>query len=273
MLELADNADLKSAGRNSVWVRVPLVAYFICEETHMLVIRENLYESNSSSMHSVVVTNTDDVVTHEEINGELWNDETIRVHKGKMNMWHIEEGYGRYPFVLLASFEDKLRYAMCEFLGCLYSDDLLFHERYEMFREICKELIDGFEDFDIRTMEYDIYRDSEGNEILHKDLCYEGYENGKEQYSYTGKDGQKYIATMDEEYCLESPDIGMIDHQSAGLLSGFLRKNNITLKDFLTHKKYNIVIDGDEYCEFQKWVRKGLINMDNIVECYPRSNI
>ena len=78
---------------------------------------------------------------------------------------------------------------------------------------------------------------------------------------------------MDEEYCLESPDIGMIDHQSAGLFSSFLRKNNITLKDFITHKKYNIVIDGDEYCEFQKWVKKGLINMDNIVECYPKGNI
>ena len=44
----------------------------------------------------------------------------------------------------------------------------------------------------------------------------------------------------------------------------------ITLEEFLTKKKYIVVIDGDEYCEFQNMKNAGIINMDNIEKQYPK---
>ena len=56
------------------------------------------------------------------------------------------------------------------------------------------------------------------------------------------------------------------------MLQGFLEKENITLKEFLFNKKYIIIIDGDEYCMFDKAKESGLINMSNIQKEFPDPN-
>lgn len=54
-------------------------------------------------------------------------------------------------------------------------------------------------------------------------------------------------------------DYGDIDHQSVGLLQRFLEKYDVSLEDFLTRREYFVVIDGDEYCVFDKMTDMGIV--------------
>ena len=240
-------------------------------------IRQLAFETNSSSQHCIVVTKNDAHVNPDII---LWdpyeerNDyDVVYLSNGKWSLHNIDDGYGRYPFRFMTTFEDKFKYAMCEYLGHLYIDDPEWDRIYNEFKEIAKEIIPGFEDFHIYTKDVDNYLDEDGNSIPHKDLYYEYYNDIEHRehrnvYYYIDKDGNKAPAILDEENYIEMPNIGSIDHQSAGLLKNFIKDRNITLKEFLTNKKYVIVVDGDEYCEFDKLLNSGFINKDFIVDIY-----
>ena len=240
------------------------------------VIRENCFETNSSSQHSIVVTKND---THIDPNHIVWDrlddhqdifDTVYLWHDGKWRLRDIDDGYGRYPFQILTSFEDKLKYSMCEFMGRLYEDDPEWQKWYEEFESIAYEFVPGFKGFDIETKDIDIYLDKDGNEIPHKKLIYDGWSNHTSHYSYIDTDGNKQPATLDEENYLEMPNIGSIDHQSSGLLKNFLKEKGITLREFLSNKRYIIVIDGDEICDWERYKASGLINL-NYIEEYSTS--
>lgn len=240
--------------------------------------RQSCFETNSSSMHSICIMKNDVHVTPEELtadyNSDAYNeDEFVYLRKNKLDMYGIDEGFGRYPFKILFTFKDKLKYAMCEYLGNMYIDDPEWEEIYDSFRDICKELIPGFEDFYLYTKEEDIYLDDKGNEILRKNLRYDHYDNehGRSVYTYIDEYGNRKYAIYDKENYMEQPEIGSIDHQSAGLLKSFLKNKGISLKEFLTNKKYVIIVDGDEYCLWDQYKRAGFINMDNIIEEYEGS--
>ena len=53
------------------------------------------------------------------------------------------------------------------------------------------------------------------------------------------------------------------------LILNFLNKYNIPIEVFLTNRKYWVVIDGDEYCEFKKQYKHRIINVDDITEIFP----
>ena len=248
----------------------------------MKVIRRNIFESNSSSQHSICVTKNDshvkpeDFVYNEET-GE-YPDEYIYISdgdngNGNLRLYHIDEGYGRYPFMMLTTFKDKLKYAMCEYLGTLYEDDPLWEPTYNEFKEIVKEVLPGFEDFRFDIKDVDLYQDKDGNDILTKDLRYDGWdsENNSPKYYYLDKFGNKQPAIFNEEDYMEMPRIGMIDHQSMGMLKNFIKDNNISLKEFLTNKKYVIIVDGDEYETWETYKRSGMIDLDFIVSEYDKS--
>lgn len=240
----------------------------------MKVVRKSCFETNSSSAHSLLVTKNDTHVTTDELlsNGSD-NDDRIYVDdNGEIWLFGIQYGYGRSPFEILSSFEDKLKYALCEFLGYKHGDEDDYDSIYQEFIDITKELIPGFIDFDISTKDVDIYLDEDGNELKSKDLKYDHWdrESNSAVYVYTAKDGVKKVATLSDQF-YEVPDIGTIDHQSSGILTNFLRDKGITLKEFLTNKKYIIVVDGDEIEEFRKIKNAGLINMDFIEEEYSTS--
>ena len=55
------------------------------------------------------------------------------------------------------------------------------------------------------------------------------------------------------------------------ILGGFLEKENISLEEYLTNKKYVVIQDGDEYGYFGDMKRSGLINLDAIDHEYPRA--
>lgn len=170
--------------------------------------RLGVFETNSSSMHSIVVMKNVEKFAgqYEKFDTDIFLDKN-----GKWTMWTEDLEYGRYPFQVLATFRDKLLYA----IPALCNNK----NKYDDIVEVVKKYIPKFRKFDFSMRD----------------------------------DGEKF---------------GYIDHQSADLLYDFLNEEGITLEEFLTNKKYMIVIDGDEYAEFEKWVKSGLINVDDIDYTY-----
>ena len=92
-------------------------------------IRKSVWESNSSSMHSLVVTkkNSNIRMTQEEIREEFYLDEDWYKERHKNNEKEIvkidpwDNEFGRSPFNVLVTFEDKLAYAIAEYCGNNYS--------------------------------------------------------------------------------------------------------------------------------------------------------
>ena len=119
----------------------------------MIKIRNNCFETNSSSAHSFITTKDDRHVEIKElVIGEEYPDNIEFVYlgrEGKLRLYNMDRGFGRYPFRFLLSFEDKLKYAMCEFLGHLYTDDPEWQYYYDMFREIAHEVVPEFVDFQL----------------------------------------------------------------------------------------------------------------------------
>ena len=242
------------------------------------VVRQMCFETNSSSQHSIVVTKNDAYINPEKI---VWDSEgncdpVDCVYIGKDGEWSlrdIEDGYGRWPFRILTSFEDKFKYAMCEYMGYLYEDDPEWQKWYDEFEAIAYKFVPGFVKFRMRTKDIDIYKDENGNDILQKDLRYDYYneEKDRSEYYYLDSEGNKKPAIFDEENYLEMPNIGCIDHQSMGLLKNFLKDSGISLREFLTNKRYVVVIDSDEICDWPRYKNSGIINMDFIISEYNTS--
>ena len=240
-------------------------------------IRYNTFETNSSSQHSICVTKRDVHVDPEEFDYDSekypHSDECLWLWNGKLEVGDVDDGYERWPFQMLTTFKDKLKYAICEFLGYKYVDDDDYDDILEEFNNICREVVPGFESLKFHTHDVDIYLDENGDPIPRRKLKYEGWneENDREIYSYLDADGNKKTAKFDEENYYDAPAIGMIDHQSAGLLTNFLKDKGISLKEFLTNKKYTIIVDGDEYDTYRRMKNSGFINLDFIVEEYDKS--
>ena len=258
-------------------------------------IRKSVWESNSSSMHSLVVTkkNENMKMTQEEIRDEFYlNEEWYKErHKNdkeeivEIDIW--ENDFGRSPFTVLSSFRDKLAYAIAEYCGDNYRMES-YLKAEETFDEVFKSLLirligcddvewnkwdnrhfvvysdDNAEFFDeFKEVSYEklIHIDkSDRNKYSEDDMIYGGYKN-------IDKDGRPI-----EDAWFDVPDFGSIDHQSSGLLKGFLRDNNLTLEDYLVRKDVVVIIDGDEYCELDNLIDCGLIEKDSIVLRYPKSD-
>lgn len=166
-----------------------------------LIIRQGVFETNSSSMHSICIRGDQpDRYTLEQLNE---NRKSYR-SSGIIDLTYDDMEFGRYPFQMLASLFDKCRYALASY-GV----------------EKAKEI-------------EDIYKEA---------MC--DAELDKYEYPFT--------------HFKFDPDDASIDHQSAGLLQKFLALKGITLKEFLLNPNYYVVIDGDEYWEFDKYLRLKLI--------------
>ena len=240
------------------------------------VIRKNCFETNSSSQHSIVVTKNDTHVTPQDLTAEYDEEgynanEYIYLHNGKWSLWDLKDGFG-WEFRILSSFEDKFKYAICAYLGWMEANDPKFDETWNRFREIAKEMIPGFVDFSLDYKEVDIYMDENGNELSRRDMIYQGRnEDSSRVYTYKDANGEEKPAILNTEYVYEIPNVGMIDHQSMGMLTGFLNKHNITLKEFLTNKRYIIITDNDNSCYSTSLWASGLVDKNNIVEGFDES--
>lgn len=179
----------------------------------MRQIRRNVFETNSSSSHSLVITTDDEHMTREEINSEF--------HLRKDGLLWLSESYlefYRYPFDMLATFRGKLRYAIASSKGNLVDEC----------RKICKEYIDGFTDFEFDTKDY----------IWNSEV---------KDYVEADEPVPNYGGTDDYE------------------IEGWLKKYNVSLEEFLTNKRYIVVVDGDEYNTWLHIKDSGLINTTKII--------
>lgn len=256
-------------------------------------IRKLVWESNSSSMHSLVVTkkNSNIRMTQEEIRHEFYLDEDWYKERHKNNEKEIVKidpwgnEFGRSPFTVLVTFIDKLAYAVAEYCGNNYSiKSYLESEKTfdETFKPLLIRLI-GCDDVEWDRWDdksFEIYSDGnteyfgEVEEVPYKKLIYVNKDEREDlseddlvrgMYKNVDIDGRPI-----EEAWFDVPKFGEIDHQSLGLLKRFLKDNNLSLEDYLVRKDIVVVIDGDEYCELSSLIECGLINEDSIVLRFPK---
>ena len=207
------------------------------------VVRSGCFETNSSSMHSIIITKNDNHLKPEDFEFDQEKDDEypedyVFVGKdGEWRLWRVYEGFGRHPFQFLTTFQDKFTYALCEYLGDMFSDEDEFDSILNEFENIATDVIPGCGSLYIDTKDESIYLDENGNEIKHKDLHYDYWDkdNDESVYYYLDENGNKHTAKRDEENYYEAPNIGSIDHQSAGLLKNFFFFFFISLKEFLTN--------------------------------------
>lgn len=108
----------------------------------MIQIRDNTFETNSSSSHSLIITDFDGKYTPEEMMKGiyLWEDKETRMYESSLEFY-------RSPFSLLATFESKSRYAIASSRGHLADEvEKIWHKYIPNFN--------GFK-FDMKTEEYD----------------------------------------------------------------------------------------------------------------------
>lgn len=108
----------------------------------MIQIRDNTFETNSSSSHSLIITDFDGKYTSEEMMKGiyLWGGNKDRMYESNLEFY-------RSPFSLLATFESKSRYAIAS------SDGRLADEVEKIWYKYIPNF-NGFK-FDMKTEEYD----------------------------------------------------------------------------------------------------------------------
>ena len=178
----------------------------------MKQIRRNVFETNSSSSHSLVITTDNEHYTREEINKNFYMTDGI------VRLWESSLEFYRSPFDMLVTFKDKLRYAIASSNGNLV----------DQCRELCCKYVDGFTDFEFDTKDY--VWDSEVKD---------------------------YVVT-DEPI----PNYGGTDDYQ---IEGWLKSYNVSLEEFLTNKRYIVVVDGDEYNCWLHIKDSGLVDTSKII--------
>lgn len=225
-------------------------------------IRQGVFETNSSSMHSLTVMKRDEKYTPEEImqGFYLCNSDT-----GEKNcVWEPYESdmeFGRTPFRVLCTFHDKWLYA-CASMVRKYNDDT-----YKELAAIALKYVKGLKTIKLPKSWESIERRSQGtrneycrrNGKTEKELC--EYLSQKEK-EWELKEGELHYWKASNEYWhYDVPYTGCVDED---ILSDFLEHKNISLEDFLTNKKYVVIQDGDEYQYWEDMKKSGLVNLDII---------
>lgn len=243
-------------------------------------IRKGAWETNSSSMHSLLIMKKRQTMTQEEIRDEFYLDEDWNKERGnilQLDPW--DNDFGR-EFRVLTSFRDKLSYVMAAMLGNCYNlksyikagDEFMY-----TFEPILKKLagVDEVE-MPMKSEFFRVYSDTVTDDIeqdyeTYEEVPYEDlvYDETKEYgcYNEVCKSGRKQTGIY-----LEVPVFGSVDHQSMGLLQRFLRKYGITIEEYLIRKDIVVVVDGDETCIFGTMMDAGLVDKDAIQVLYSVSH-
>ena len=178
----------------------------------MKCVRNGVFETNSSSCHSLVIKKTNVYYTEEELHDEFrW-----RMKDGVWKIWDDDDlVFGRYPFQCLATFESKVRYAIAAL--CCWKEQ---KDKFEEIENIVNEVLSECVRIELpKTIHW--YNDEEVD----------------------------FYGSVEED-----------------ILTPFLKHYNISLKEFLTNRKYVVICDGDEYCIWDNVKRAGLVNMNEIDE-------
>ena len=233
-------------------------------------IRQGVFETNSSSQHSLCVMKRDNKYTPEEILEDIYlckDRETGEEHC----VWEIWENnliFGRSPFRAIGTFVDKWYYA-CASLVHDYNGNI-----YKELVDIALKYIPGLKKIKLPTT---IDCCANKNHELNKDSVY------AQEYGKTEEEFNEYLEQKEKDWGIDTieywesdngyfhynrPFTGSIDED---ILSGFLKKEGITLEEFLINKKYVVIQDGNEYGYYGDMKRAGLINLKAIDHEYPKA--
>ena len=226
-------------------------------------IRMNVFETNSSSQHSLCVMKNGSIYTSEEFFDGFWlYDDRETGEKGCV--WEPSEydmEFGRSPFRALGTFHDKWLYA-CASMVLDYNDDT-----YKELVRIALKYVPGLKKIVLPTIS-DSFADK--NHPENKDSEYaQTYGKTEDEFNEYleqkeknwGIDTIEYWESSDGYFHFNKPYIGYVDED---VLIGFLKKENISLEEYLTSKKYVTICDGDEYCYWSDMKKVGLVNIDAI---------
>lgn len=235
-------------------------------------IRNGVWETNSSSMHSLLIMKKRQTMTQAEIRDEFYLDEDWNKERGnilRLDSWGND--FGR-EFRVLTSFRNKLSYAMAAMLGNCYNLKSYIKAGDEFvctFEPILKKLA-GVDEVEMPmesefftvysdTVTDDVEQDYETyEEVLYEDLVYdETKEYGR--YKEVCKSGRKQMGIY-----LEVPNFGSIDHQSIGLFQRFLKKYGITIEEYLIRKDIIVIVNGDEDNVLGHMIDCNLLNKEGI---------
>lgn len=172
-------------------------------------IRKSVFETNSSSMHSLVIKKDGGYYSPEEIRDDIWIDNT-----GEWNLaWGDELVFGCSPFNCLCTFGGKTRYAIASLCSpkVIAADNLGDKDKFDEIKEIFMKYVPECKKIKLRE-------DSE--------------------FTY-----------------------GWVDED---ILTRFLDDENISLEEFLTNKKYVVIVDGDEYLIWDALKQSGLVDLNKI---------
>ena len=189
----------------------------------MISVRPGVFETNSSSSHSIIIATDDDYVTKEEISKHYYvnNDGILRIfHEDNLS-------FQRYPFKILDDFYTKLCFAIASY--CCYHDNPDEVPEMKEIYDTCAEVIDNFKGIEFP---YDTWYDDEEEKRV-------------KEYFY-----------------------GEIDHQSYGLLDKILKKEDISIREFILNKKYIVIIDGDEYNNTEVFLNLSILNPNKVIKRY-----
>ena len=173
----------------------------------MIQIRNSVFETNSSSAHSLVIKKEGIEITAENFDTEGY---TWVNRDGELSYWRSELEFGRSPFAVLTSVGEKLAYVTAAFES----------ERERIIAEV-KRRIPSIKE-----------------------------------------------VTFPKDWETKEPIYGWIDHESFSMLPFAVHKEGIDPVDVILDTRYVIVVDGDEYCVFDRMIQNGLINMDKIEKIY-----
>lgn len=232
-------------------------------------IRRGVFETNSSSQHSFCVMRTGEHYTPDEIARDfyLFKDRDTGEEYCVWNIWTHDMEFGRSPFRVLGTFHDKWLYA-CASLVHEYNDGI-----YKELVALAIKYVPGLKKIEV-PMIHDSVADKYHPENKDSDYA--------QKYGKTEDEFNEYLEQKEKDWGIETIEYWMTDngyfhyekpftgYVDENILGDFLKKENITLEEYLTNKKYVVIQDGDEYCYWSDMKKAGLVNMDAIDHEYPK---
>lgn len=212
-------------------------------------IRHGTFETNSSSMHSLVLMKKAKQVKDEgkpkRVN-IVDNEYTAGNHFDEYNVYLNE--YDRWPFQILNTPIKKAMYILAS--KCKRYGDETYTAVVDAIRKI--------------------YPDFEGvTPIVHTSYKYKGI--SEVQGNLPWEDSEETVKLNENSFLQWDENFGYVDWQSSGLINKALT-DGVTIEEIITDPRYVIYIDGDEYYELSKMIKSGIINILNIEKSWPDLN-
>lgn len=204
-------------------------------------IRNGMWETNSSSMHTIVIPKDDpkdpvDTVSYFDCSriGNFGIHSSIK--DGyiliKSREVFLSDGFG-WGFDIVSEFIDKLFYAYSS-LGPDYTDALS-----DIVRKYGKDVI---------------YRNPPQNSII-KDL--KGIKVISEESENLLDEGKISADSLDVD--TGSDFFYLVDHQSQDMLKNYLQDTGRSLEEFLADPKIYVLLDNDNSCYFDTFLDSGVL--------------